>query len=96
MSFHGVKPWHGQFQDYEHYVGVLFAGQEAGGEPQVVYVASNAWWEPLEVELPDLPSRMCWELAADTWEAEQRPQILNGLHFSIGPRSVKVFAARLR
>ncbi|MCI9120031.1 MAG: glycogen debranching protein GlgX [Oscillibacter sp.] len=96
VSFHGVKPWHGQFQDYEHYVGVLFAGQEAGGEPQVVYVASNAWWEPLEVELPDLPSRMCWELAADTWEAEQRPQILNGLHFSIGPRSVKVFAARLR
>ena len=94
VSFHGVEPWRGQFGDHERYVGVLFAGQERGSAPQVVYVASNAWWEPLTVELPRLPYRMRWHKAADTWAAEQTPEVLEEGRFTIGPRSVMVFAAK--
>ena len=94
VSFHGVEPWRGQFGDHERYVGVLFAGQERGSAPQVVYVASNAWWEPLEVELPTLPYRMRWHKAADTRTAEQTPEVLEEGRFTIGPRSVMVFAAK--
>ena len=94
VSFHGVEPWHGTFGDHEHYVGVLFAGQERGSAPQVIYVASNAWWEPLDVELPALPYRMHWEKIADTWQAEQVLQALKGNRFTIGPRTVMVFTAK--
>ena len=94
VSFHGVAPWHSQFQDHERYVGVLFAGQAEGEAPQIVYAASNAYWKPLEVELPELPAHLCWEQLADTWQPEQSAQDVPGGRFSIGPRSVKVFAAR--
>ena len=49
-------------------MGVMFAGREEGKDPQTVYIASNAYWEELDVELPVLPDGMKWELAADTWE----------------------------
>ena len=68
VSFHGVKPWCSSFAEYERYVGVMFAGREEGKGPQTVYIASNAYWEELDVELPVLPDGMKWELAADTWE----------------------------
>ena len=34
VSFHGITPWHTQFEDHERYVGVLFAGQIAGRSPR--------------------------------------------------------------
>ena len=52
-------------------MGVLFAGQTEGEVPQIVYTASNAYWKPLEVELPELPRSLVWEQLADTWEAGQ-------------------------
>ena len=77
-------------------MGVLFAGQAEGEAPQIVYAASNAYWKPLEVELPELPRNLVWEQLADTWEAGQSAVDVPGGRFSIGPRSVKVFAARPR
>ena len=95
VSFHGVEPWcSGFFESHERYVGVMFAGAERSTGPQVVYVASNAWWEELEVTLPRLPASMYWELAADTWEEEQPPRRPAEERFTIRPRSVMVFVAR--
>ncbi len=92
ISFHGVKPWRGQFAEHERYVGVLFAGQEENRRPEVIYIASNAYWEELQVLLPELPESMAWELVADTWEAEgQRKERLDGGTFTIRPRSVMVW-----
>ena len=95
VSFYGVTPWPREsFQSDEHYVGVLFAGWERRTGPQLVYVASNAYWEPLEAELPALPSSMNWELAADTWEERQQPRPLAGNRIQIRPRSVMIFVGR--
>ena len=95
VSFHGVEPWKEKFEDYDRYVGVLFAGWERDTGPQVVYVASNAYWEELRVNLPDLPASMCWELIADTFEEDFLPQRkLSGSTFTIRPRSVMVFVGR--
>ncbi len=96
VSFHGVEPWHGTFGEHEHYVGVLFAGLNEEEKPEIVYVASNAYWEPLDITLPDLPRKLRWELLADTRQAEQTIRPLDGLRFSIAPRSVMVFAAKER
>ena len=93
-SFHGVTPWHNQFAGHERYVGVMFAGQEKGCTPQIIYVASNAYWEELDVRLPHLPADMRWELAVDTWEAEQKPgTFFTENTFAIQARSVMVWTA---
>ena len=95
VSFHGVKPWHGgMFEDHERYIGVLFSGWEKETGTDIVYVASNAYWEPLEISLPQLPERMGWTLEADTWrEAPMAPEKGEG-RFVIPPRTVMVFTAR--
>ena len=93
VSFHGTSPWREQFGRDERYVGVMFAGWERESGPQVVYVASNAYWGELEVELPQLPASMAWEQAVNTWEEEQQVWPQYGNRFRIGPRSVKVFVA---
>ncbi len=97
-SFHGVKPWQGQYESYDRYVGVMFAGQEQKGvyvDPQIIYVASNSYWEDLEVTLPTLSKTMYWENVADTWQAQQMISGLEGNEFTIHARSVMVFAARM-
>ena len=95
ISFHGVNPWHqGAFGDDERYLGVMFAGYERNEGSEVVYVASNAYWEELEVTLPSLPMSMHWQLAVNTWEAEQRATVFEGSRFRIGPRSVMVFVGK--
>ena len=94
VSFHGVSPWSDRFGPHDRYVGVMFAGAERNVGPQIVYVASNAYWEELNAALPQLPASMRWEQVVDTWEEEQHPWLVDGSCFTIGPRSVKVFVAK--
>ena len=95
VSFHGITPWHdGPFQGHERYVGVMFAGSERDTGPQIVYVASNAWWEDLTITLPELPASMSWQLEADTWQAAQQPRRLPGREITVRARSVAVLTGR--
>ena len=96
ISFHGVTPWRQEpYSGHDRYVGVLFTGWERETGPQVIYVASNAYWEELQVELPQLPASMCWELVTDTFEEELLPgRRLSGMGFAIRPRSVMIFVGR--
>lgn len=97
-GFYGVTSRQEQFASYDRYVGVMFAGQEKKGtyaDPQIVYIASNAYWEDLEVTLPRLPDTMYWEKHVDTWQAEQNFADLKENVFTIHARSVMVFVARM-
>ncbi len=94
VSFHGTAPWKEDFGGHDHYVGVMFAGWERESGPQVVYVASNAYWCELEAELPQLPASMSWHLVVSTWQEEQGAYLQRGNRFTIGPRSVLVFEAK--
>ena len=94
VSFHGTDPWCSQFQEYDRYAGVMFAGQASDTGPQVIYVASNAYWEDLEVKLPKLPASMWWEIAVDTWREEQARRPVNGDTFLIHARSVMVLIGK--
>ena len=91
VSFHGVNPWQEQFTDFDRYIGVMFAGQEPYSRPQVIYVASNAYWESLDITLPELPGTMVWKLAVDTWNTELSPCRTSRDRFCIQPRSVMVW-----
>ena len=94
VSFHGVSPWKAQFDSHDHYVGVMFAGAERNVGPQIVYVASNSYWEELHTTLPQLPASMRWECVVNTWDEEQHSWFVNGSGFTIGPRTVMVFQAK--
>ena len=95
VSFHGVEPWRNRpFESHERYVGVMFSGWERSSGPQIVYVASNAWWEDLEVQLPRLPASLSWEKAVDTWQARQAPCLLSDTRVTVRGRSVMVFVAK--
>lgn len=94
VSFHGVTPWYSRFADYDRYAAVMFAGQEKDTGPQVIYIASNAYWEELRVTLPELPASMCWEIAVDTWNDSQQTYPVSGGTFTIRPRSVMVLIGR--
>lgn len=94
VSFHGLIPWKEKFEQHERYVGVLFAGWERKTGPQLVYVASNAYWDSMNACLPPLPSSMAWELAVDTWWEKQDVWPMEGDLFTIRPRSVMVFVAK--
>lgn len=95
VSFHGVTPWRDRpFDSYDRYVGVMFSGWEQDTGVQVVYVASNAWWEDVTVTLPQLPATMYWVRVVDTWTAEQHEAPVNGSQIVVRGRSVSVFAAR--
>lgn len=94
VSFHGTSPWCSQFNEYDRYVAVMFAGQEPDNGPQVIYVASNAYWEDLNVVLPELPKSMCWEVAVDTWNDEQKIYPIAGGCITIHARSVMILVGR--
>ncbi len=93
-SFHGVTPWCERFEKYDRYVGVMFAGQDKLTGPQVIYIASNAYWEALDVTLPELPASMCWHVIADTWEERQKAYGITGDRIAVRPRSVMVLIGK--
>ena len=96
VSLHGVEPWAREFAQYDRYVGVMFAGREKGSRPQIIYVASNAYWEELTVSLPVLPGTMYWECVVDTFEEEPGSRRLPGASIAIRPRSGMVLVAKDR
>ncbi len=91
ISFHNTTPWEECFRDCDHYVGVLFSGQEADTSPDIVYVALNTFWEPVRIKLPILPSSLKWVLSIDTFTATIEDGLEEITTTSIQARTIKVF-----
>ena len=90
ISFHGVTPWCEHFAGHDRYIGVMFTGQEKSSGPQFIYIASNAYWEEVDVTLPELPISMCWKVVVDTWDEVQKPYDLHSDKITLLPRSLMV------
>ncbi len=95
ISFHGTSPWIKEFSSYDRYIGVMMAGQIEGKAPEAVYIASNAYWEQLDVVLPELPESMAWSLEVSTWENDSREGKPVESSFVIPPRTVMVFCGKI-
>jgi glycogen operon protein len=93
FSYHGTTPWSLGYMDYDHYIGVMFAGQKEKSRPEVVYVAANSYWEEVEVILPPLPQNYQWVCVVNTWEYAQNQKELKTDSVKIPPRTVMVFEA---
>lgn len=70
ISFHGVHPWKNSYDWEDKLIAVMYAGRTADGKADdIVYVAINAYWEPLEVSLPLLLGHAQWTKVVDTSES---------------------------
>jgi isoamylase len=100
-SWHGVKL--GQ-PDWSYSSHSLAFSTEASNKQLLFHVILNAYWEPLEFELPDADDEVgvSWQRWIDTTlgspndivEWETAPPVL-GRSYRAGPRSVVVLFARL-
>ncbi len=102
----GIKGWHGiklnrpDWNDYSHSVALSV---QITSENLFLYFVFNAYWEPLDFELPTLDSSdgSCWRRWVDTYldspqdvvEWEAAPLIM-GSAYRTGPRSVVVLWAK--
>lgn len=79
VSYHGVKAWCPEFDDFRRQLGIFYCGKYGkkpdGSEEDYFYVAYNMHWEPHEFALPNLPKGKKWHLAFDTDNEE-----LNGIY----------------
>ncbi len=64
ITWHGVAPYRPDWGDSSH--SIAFELTHADDPGAHLYVALNSYWEPLEFELPPLPTTHRWALAADT------------------------------
>lgn len=83
----------GRLEEGRPRAGQPEVSQSAGSHPEAVYIASNAYWEQLEVRLPELPDGMRWYLEVSTWEPDLEKTRYMESSFVIPPRTVMVFCA---
>ena len=95
ISFHGIEPWANEYNDFDRYIGVMFAGKEKSGRPDIIYIASNSYWEELEVELPVLPQNIKWVLKINTSVNMKAFAKSEYKRFKIKSRTVMVFMAQM-
>jgi len=96
ISFHSEIPF---FSDYNYdtrMVAVMFAGKNHDGKEDIVYIAINAYWESMTIQLPQLPMGYFWRLAVDTGDNiygfNLEEQI--GNQWIMEPRSVVIMYAK--
>ena len=83
-----MKAWQDNFQGYDHYLGVMFAGKTSDGTEDIVYVAMNTYWEDLTVELPSLPNEFQWKVALDSSDKPMKEGTIVSGSFVFEARSV--------
>jgi isoamylase len=107
MSYHGVRAWCPEFENFRRQLGILYCGEYGrkpdGTRDNSFYVAYNMHWEPHEFDLPNLPRGERWHVAFHTdrkevngmYEEGKEPEA-EGKRFMVPPRSVVVFIGLTR
>ncbi|MDB5349790.1 MAG: glycogen debranching enzyme GlgX [Planctomycetota bacterium] len=101
ISWHGVKPNHADFSDSSRYLAAVleaFQTESRGDVP--IYVGTNTFWEPLDVELPPTPGKR-WFRVVDTSlpsgediVTDEEGVFLTERAYMVQPRSTIVLIAR--
>ncbi len=74
VSYHGVKTWCPEFENFRRQLGILYCGEYGrkpdGSSDDYFFVAYNMHWEPHEFDLPKLPKKMHWTVCINTDDTE--------------------------
>lgn len=103
VSYHGVKTWCPEFDNFQRQLGILYCGMYGqkpdGSFDDFFFVVYNTHWEPHEFALPNLPKSMAWHIAFNTDEQnrngiyEEGAELLleDQKRFTVPDRSIVVF-----
>ena len=98
VSIHNGYPWNSGTDYTSRLIGVMYAGRnEADTKDDIVFYGMNAYWEPLDMQLPTLPNGMQWKICVNTfvpYEDGQDTALLGSFAFDsklkVPPRTVVV------
>lgn len=98
VSIHSNVAWSAKYYDDTRMIGVMYAGVslKQQGLDEFVYFGVNAYWDYVNVELPDLPEGYHWKLYVNTGNEpqdvilEDRNVILYDKRINMAGRSVIV------
>jgi glycogen operon protein len=102
VVWHGVKPNTPDFSGFSRSLAYTLNGDMTGREPdRDVYVACNAWKEPLPFRIPPAPSGRPWRRVVDTALAspndivglDEGPLVPAGREYPVAPYSIIVLIA---
>ena len=75
LSYHGVKAWYPEFENFRRQLGILYCGlygKKTDKMPEdFIFVLYNMHWDSHEFGLPNLPKNYRWHIAVDTDQAER-------------------------
>lgn len=70
LSYHGVKAWCPEFDDFRRQMGMMYCGDYGkhadGTADDHFFVAYNTYGQPRELALPKLPDHLKWHVAVDS------------------------------
>ena len=98
VSIHSNVAWSAKYYDDTRMIGIMYAGVslKQQGLDEFVYFGVNAYWDYVNVELPDLPEGYHWKLYVNTGNEpqdvilEDRNVILYDRRINMAGRSVIV------
>ncbi len=101
ISIHNGFPWNSRTDNNNRLIGILYAGRdEADSKDDLVFYCMNAYWEPLMMQLPELPAGMEWKVCVNTnCEYEDGKDVENQTDFQykkslrVPPRTVIILVA---
>lgn len=66
LSYHGVRVWCPEFDEFRRQMGMLYCGDYTEPKDSHIYVLYNMYREPREMGLPNLPGTLKWHMAIDS------------------------------
>lgn len=101
ISVHNGEPNRDYTNFDSHLIGIMFAGRsEDDTSDDIVFYAMNAYWEPLQIHLPEPPQGFHWRVVCNTnceytdeTNFQEMTEVYGPCHFGIGARTTLIFVA---
>lgn len=67
VSIHNGYPWNGGTDNSSRLIGIMYTGRDKEDtRDDIVFYCMNAFWEPLIMQLPELPNGLQWKICVNT------------------------------
>ncbi len=101
ISIHNGYPFNNRTDYTSRLIGVMYAGRdEKDTKDDIIFYGMNAYWEPLNMQLPELPCGRKWKVCVNTFlpytdglEPEKQMDYTHNNNLRIEPRTVVILTA---
>lgn len=100
ISIHNGYPWNAGTDYNSRLIGIMYAGKDENDRDDIVFYGMNAYWEPLHMQLPELPPDMRWKVCVNTFvnyedgrNVELLTEFSQNVNLKVPPRTVIILTA---